>query len=272
MNGGLIKTSADMSEPEQRHAERMDAELRAHNEHLRAAADVRAGDHVLDVGCGAGQSTRDAARAAAPGTALGIDVSARQIERARELTATEGLDNATYVQGDAQLHPFEPGRHDLAISRFGVMFFSDPVAAFRNIARALRFDARLVLLVWQRREYNEWATAIDAALGGPEPPPATADPFSLGDRAVTERILSRAGFRRIRFAEVHEPVYYGPDGAAALDFVRGFQCTSAALERMGPGGAARAMELLRAMLDAHRSGDQGVVLDSRAWIVTARRR
>ena len=248
-----------------------DAELRAHNEHLRAAADVQPGDHVLDVGCGAGLTTREAARTAAPGRVLGVDVSARQIERARELTAAEGLENATYEVADAQLHDFPPARYDLAISRFGVMFFADPVAAFRNVARALRLDARLVLLVWQRREYNEWATAIDAALGGPEPPPATADPFSLGDRGHTERVLSRAGFRRIRFAEVHEPVYYGPDAAAALEFVRGFQCTSAALERMDEGGAGRALESLRAMLDAHRS-DGGVVLDSRAWLVTARRR
>ena len=261
-----------MREHEHRHAERFDAELHAHNQHLRAAAAVQPGDEVLDVGCGTGLTTREAARAAAPGHVLGIDVSARLIGRARELAAAEGLENATYEAADAQLHEFPPGRYDLAISRFGVMFFADPVAAFRNIARALRFDARLVLLVWQRREYNEWATAIDGALGGPEPPPATADPFSLGDRGHTERVLSRAGFRRIRFAEVYEPVHYGPDADAALEFVCGFQCTTAALERMDPSSAAGAVESLRHMLEAHRSGDRGVVLDSRAWLITARRR
>jgi SAM-dependent methyltransferase len=261
-----------MREPDDRHAERTDAELHAHNEHLRAAADVQPADHVLDIGCGAGRTTRDAALAAARGGVLGVDVSARQIERARRFTAAEGLRNAIYEVADAQVYDFAPGRYDLAISRFGVMFFADPVAAFRNIARALRFDARLVLLVWQRREYNEWATAIDAALDGPEPPPATADPFSLADRGATERLLSRAGFRRVRFAEVHEPVHYGPDATAALEFVRSFQCTGAALERMDPGTAAGALESLRDMLEAHRSGDRGVVLDSRAWLVTARRR
>ena len=87
-----------------------------------------------------------------------------------------------------------PRRFDLAISRFGTMFFADPVAAFTNIATALRTHGRLVALVWQRRELNEWALAIDAALGDPaEPPPPTADPFSLGDAEATTGILERAG-------------------------------------------------------------------------------
>src|SRR4051794_26867887 len=159
-----------------------DDELRQHNERLRAAARIRSGDHVLDIGCGAGQTTRDAARAAAPGEVLGIDVSEPMLERARELTAAERLDNVSYERGDAQVHRFASGQFDLAISRFGVMFFADPVAAFANIARALRHDARLVALVWQRREDNPWELAIDDALrlpGQPRTPPDGADPFSL---------------------------------------------------------------------------------------------
>ena len=165
-----------------------DDELRAHNERLRAAAAIRPGEEVLDIGCGAGQTTREAAGAAAPGRVLGIDVSQPALERARELTAAEGLDNVTYEQGDAEVHRFEPGRFDVAISRFGVMFFSDPVAAFANIARALRRGGRVVLLVWQRRERNEWDAAIDAALGAP-PPSARGEPFSLGEPAVTQSVL-----------------------------------------------------------------------------------
>jgi hypothetical protein len=115
-----------------------DLELRAHNERLRAAAAVARGDRVLDLGCGTGQSTRDAARAAAPGHVLGIDISASSIERARERTAAARLENATYEHGDAQTHLFAPGSFGLAISRFGAMFFSDPIAAFANVARALR--------------------------------------------------------------------------------------------------------------------------------------
>jgi ubiquinone/menaquinone biosynthesis C-methylase UbiE len=251
-----------------------DDELRAHNERLRAAVGVRPGDHVLDIGCGAGQSTRDAARVAAPGRVLGVDISAQLLERARQRTAAEGLDNVTYELGDAQVHPFAPEQYDLAISRFGTMFFSDPVAAFSNVARALRPDARVVLLVWQSRERNEWALAIDTALSGPAGPPTlqeTDDAFSLGDPATTTRILERAGFRSIHFSDVREPVFYGDDSAAALDFVRRFQCTSDALACLSPADSARALERLRDTLAAHQDGQQGVVFDSRAWIITARR-
>ena len=142
-----------------------DAELRAHHEHLRAAYGISPGDAVVDIGCGTGLTTREAARAAAPGRVVGVDVSERMLERARQVTAAEGLDNVRYELGDAQVHRFDPGGFDVAISRFGTMFFSDPAAAFANIAAALRPEGRLVLLVWQRREQNEWARAIDAALG-----------------------------------------------------------------------------------------------------------
>jgi SAM-dependent methyltransferase len=245
-----------------------DSELRPHNERLRAAAAVRRGDRVLDIGCGAGQTTREAARAAAPGTVLGVDVSAPMLERARELTAAEGLDNVTYEHGDAQTHPFAPASVDLAISRFGTMFFADPVAAFANIGRALRPGARLVLLVWQAAERNEWEVAIDAALGV-TPTPAF-HPFSLGDPDATTRILDRAGFGEIGFAWVREPVFYGRDVEEALAWVRGFSTTRDALAALDPDGAARALERLRAMLAEHR-GDDGVLFDSRSWLITARR-
>src|SRR5215216_5552262 len=200
------------------------AELRAHHEHLRAAYGISTGDEVVDIGCGTGLTTREAARAAAPGRVVGVDVSERMLERARQLTAAERLDNVQYALGDAQVHRFDPAGFDVAISRFGTMFFSDPAAAFANIAAALRPEARLVLLVWQRREHNEWARAIDAALGdAAQPPPPGADPFSLGDAEATAGILRRAGFDDMRFLDVHEPVLYGHDLDAALAVIRGFQ-------------------------------------------------
>jgi SAM-dependent methyltransferase len=250
-----------------------DAELSAHHEHLRAAYGISPGDEVVDVGCGTGLTTREAARAAAPGRVVGVDVSERMLERARQVTAAERLDNVRYELGDAQVHRFDPAGFDVAISRFGTMFFSDPAAAFANIAAALRPEARLVLLVWQRREQNEWELAIDAALGGAaQPPPPGADAFSLGDAEATARILERAGFADLRFEDVHEPVLYGHDLDAALAFVRGFQSTSAALARLSDGEAARALERLRETLEAHYSDDRGVVLDSRSWLITGRRR
>jgi len=250
-----------------------DVELRAHQEHLRAAYGISSGDEVVDIGCGTGLTTREAARAAAPGSVVGVDVSERMLERARQLTEAERIGNVRYELGDAQVHRFEPAGFDVAISRFGTMFFSDPAAAFANIAAALRPEARLVLLVWQPLEHNEWAQAIDAALGdAAEPPPPSADPFSLGDAEATARLLERAGFDDLRFEDIHEPVLYGHDVDAALAFVRGFQSTSAALATLDDGEAARTVERLREMLAAHHSDERGVVLDSRSWLITGRRR
>jgi SAM-dependent methyltransferase len=251
-----------------------DPELRAHHEHLRAAYGIDPGDEVLDVGCGTGLTTREAARATTPGHAVGVDVSERMLKRARELTDAEGLDNVSYELGDAQVYRFEPGRFDVAISRFGTMFFSDPAAAFANIAAALRPGARLVLLAWQPRELNTWVQRIDAAVGGLAqlPPAPDADPFSLGDAGLTKPILEGAGFEELRFEDVHEPVLYGRDIDAALEFICGFQNVSAALASMRNGEAARAVDRLRRLLDAHRTEERGIALDSRSWLITGRRR
>jgi SAM-dependent methyltransferase len=223
-----------------------DAELRPHNRRLRAAAAVGRHDRVLDIGCGAGLTTREAARAATAGHALGVDVSEPLLERARALSAD--LPNIAFRHADAQVHPFPRAQFDLGISRFGTMFFADPAAAFTNIGLALRPDARLVLLVWQSAERNEWSAVF--------PPAPGPNPFSLADPAATQSTLTAAGFADVTFTDVHEPVYYGPDAATAHDAVLGLRA---------PGGRR-----LRELLAAHDTGD-GVYFDSRAWLITARR-
>jgi len=247
------------------------SELRLHNEALRRAYGIGAGDHVLDIGCGLGQTTRDAARMAGDGSVLGVDVSAAMIERARELTRAEGLGNVEYQCGDAQVHPFPPQRFDVVISRFGTMFFTNPVAAFANIRRALRPAGRLVMMVWQAHARNAWAVTIQSALRGAataSSEPADTGAFSLGDPGTVERILGATGFAGIAFAEVQRPVYYGPDAAAALDFVLGFSNVREALEGMEPASAQHGLDRLRDAMAAHQRPD-GVWLDSRAWIVGA---
>ncbi|MFI6144607.1 class I SAM-dependent methyltransferase [Streptomyces sp. NPDC051109] len=251
-----------------------DAELQRHNQVLRRAARIRPHDHVLDIGCGSGQTTREAARRARAGSALGVDVSEPAVRRARELARAEGLRNVTFEQADAQAHRFQQERFDLVISRFGTMFFDDPVTAFANVGQALRPAGRLVMMVWQSRERNAWDVAIRRSLGAAEEPAAGGtegpDPFSLGDPPAVREILHASGFADVAFTDVHERVYYGPDVAAALAWVRGFTCTSAILKGMDPAAARRAVEDLRVALAAHL-GDDGVWFDSRAWIVTARR-
>jgi ubiquinone/menaquinone biosynthesis C-methylase UbiE len=247
-----------------------DAELRLHNELFRAAARVGPSDRVLDIGCGAGQSTREAARAAAAGSAVGVDVSAPMLERARQLSDDEGLANITYQQADAQVHHFPPASFDLCISRFGTMFFADPVAAFTNIGHALRPAGRLLLLVWQERDRNEWATAIRQTLTDAPAAPRGPDAFSLADPTATEGILSAAGFTEVTFTDVHEPVYYGPDSATAFDAVLSLWEFRDLLANLDATAAEQARTRLRTTLDAHTT-DDGVYFDSRAWIITARR-
>jgi SAM-dependent methyltransferase len=251
-------------------AELFDAEVAPHHRHFMAAARVATGDRVLDVGCGTGESARDAGRAAAGGSVVGVDVSAAALAYGRRLSRDEGLGNVGYVCADAQTYPFPPGYFDLAVSRFGVMFFADPVAAFANIGRALRPAGRLVLLIWQARERNEWSTEFRRVFAAGGPPVAVGlDPFSLGDPAVAEKVLA-AGFVEVGFAEVREPVYYGPDVATAEDLVLGLRDATALLAALEPAAAERARARLRELLAAHLTGG-GVFFDSRAWIVTARR-
>ncbi len=249
-----------------------DAELRLLGEVFRRACGIEPHDRVLDIGCGTGQTTREAARRAGEGGALGVDSSAEAIERARERARTEGIRNVTFVHADAEVYPFPSERFDLAISRFGTMFFDAPLDAFANVGRALRPAGGLVMMVWQGHGQNEWSRAIGDALGGSGhgPAPGGPDPFSLADPAIVEGILDATGFTDVGFTDVHQPIYFGPDVAAALEWVRGFTCTKEVLARLGTAAADRALERLRGTLGAHASGD-GVWFDSRAWIVKARR-
>jgi SAM-dependent methyltransferase len=250
-----------------------DAELRLHDEVLRRRYRIRADDRVLDIGCGTGRTTRDAARSTAEGSALGVDRSAPMIERARELARAERVGNVAFEQGDAQVHRFPEGGFDLAISRFGTMFFDDPVAAFANIARALRPAGRLVMMVWQGHEHNEWSMAIERALApgrSPVPAPGGREAFSLADQDAVEAILGAAGFGEATFTGVHRPVYYGPDVAAAMEWVGGFTSTRESLTRLGAAAAEQALERLGEAIAAH-AGEGGVWFDSRAWIIEAHR-
>jgi SAM-dependent methyltransferase len=252
-----------------------DAELRRYNLRLRAAAAVGPHDRVLDIGCGTGQTTRDAARAAVAGSALGVDISGQALHRARALSAEERLSNVDFQQADAQVHRFTRAHFDVCISRFGTMFFTDPLAAFTNIGLALRPGARLVLLVWQAAERNEWSRVIRAALA-PEPatpagPADGPDPFSLADPTVTERILTSAGFAGVTVTDVREPVWYGPDGATAYEAVLRLYEPRTLLATADPATAERSRRRLRAAIAARDTGS-GVYFDSRAWLVTAHRR
>ncbi|WP_432893670.1 class I SAM-dependent methyltransferase [Kribbella sp. CA-245084] len=233
-----------------------DAEMRFYRPRLREACGVRDGDRVLDVGCGGGQTTRDAAADA--GQVLGVDVSERMLEHARR----QPMPNVDYLLADAATYDFES--FDLIISRFGVMFFDDLIGAFTNLRRALRPGGRLVVLVWQPRAENEWARVIPEAIGGTY---RDESAFALGAEDVTREILTSAGFADPTFTAVHEPLYYGADVETAYANVLRLREPQALLAELDPAAAERAEAALRAMLAAHDTGD-GVLFDSAAWIIT----
>ncbi|HEX6310879.1 MAG TPA: methyltransferase domain-containing protein [Acidimicrobiia bacterium] len=257
------------------HEATFDASLEGYRRPFFGAAAIEAGEHVLDIGCGNGQTTRDAARLAAGGTALGVDLSSGMVELARRRAAEQGVDNAEFLQADAQIHPFDPGVRDVAISRTGTMFFGDPVAAFANIARALRPDGRLALLVWQSLPQNHWVRDFSAALAAgrelPSPPPDAPGPFSFADPDRGRSVLSAAGFVDITFDGAEELMYFGATADDAYRFVRGLGFTEFMLRDLSDAERARALDALRATIDDHQT-ETGVRYPSATWIVGARRR
>jgi SAM-dependent methyltransferase len=264
------RTVRTADERQVRHADRMADELRRLGDRFRAAVDVGRHDRVLDIGCGTGGTTRDAGRAAEDGTVLGVDVSASVLERARRLTDRAGLHNVSYRHADAEVHRFPAEHFDLGISRFGAMFFTDPATAFAGIGHALRPGARLVLMVWQSRDRNEWSTVVRDAVGVDPPDTGGGNAFALADPDATAAVLTTAGFVDVDATDVREPVYYGPDVAAAYSFVTDMRHIRDALARADAATAERVRRRLRAALAEHDTGE-GVHLGARAWIITARR-
>jgi SAM-dependent methyltransferase len=251
------------------HPDYFDRSVAAHHERLLATARIGERDHVLDIGCGTGQTTRDAARIASAGTALGVDLSSRMLECARRRAAEEGISNATFLQADAQIYPFEPGVYDVAVSRTTAMFFGDQVAAFANIGRALRSGGRLVLTTWQPIAGNEWLREISGALAAgrnlPGPPPGKG-PFSLSEPDRVRALLTEAGFAAVALEGSAAGMWFGTDADDAHRFVLGLMGWM--LDGLDELGRARATEALHATMEAHETED-GVVFGSAVWTIEA---
>lgn len=233
------------------------------------------GTAVLDVGCGCGDTTIEIARRVAPGEVLGIDISAPMLTRAAQQAKAAGV-SPRFELTDAQTHSFTAASFDVLFSRFGVMFFADPTAAFTNLRQALRVGGRLAFVCWQSMLDNPWMTVpMAAALQHLPPPPIPAPgapgPFAFADPDHVHAILAGAGFRDVALESVRMTLTVG--GGRELDETVDF------LLRMGP--AARALReaddpeltplvaaAVREALAPYQTAD-GVKMDSASWVVTA---
>lgn len=246
--------------------------LQQYDDWLLRAAGIRDGDHVLDVGCGTGSTTRAAAWLAGSGTALGVDLSSPMLTVAARRARDTGVGNATYLQADAQVHAFEPTAYDVLLSRTGCMFFADPVAAFTNLAQAMRPGGQVALLVWQAPSQNPWFTELTTALAAgrvaPTPPPDVPSPFAFADPTRVADILTTAGFAGPECEPVKEPMYWGPDVRTAEAFVLGI--LGWLLSDADADTRTRAITNLRRTLVKHFTPG-GVTFPSAAWLVTSRK-
>jgi len=270
-----------------RQQERTDAQLGPLGLPAIDALALRGGERVLDVGCGAGQTLLQLAERVGPdGWVTGLDVSGPLIEQARQRLARNGgvqdrlQDRIDVVLGDAETMPIAPPPYDALFSRFGIMFFQDPAAAFANLARALRPGARIAFLCWQELALNPWALEPLQAVRSlapelPAPEMLAADkpgPFRFADAELVRRYLTAAGLQDIAIAPHQTPMLVG--GARTVDeavkFALDIGPAARFVSELPPERRDQARPLLARVFERALTED-GVRMMSRTFVVTARR-
>lgn len=262
-----------------RYQDRLDRMLAPFGEAALKAAAIKSGERVLDVGCGCGATTLEAAASAGKtGRTLGLDISGPMVARAQERAASLGRP-ANFLVADAATHDFVPGSFDLLLSRFGVMFFDDPTAAFANMHKGLAKTGRLAFACWRTMQENPWLTApMRAALPllPPQEPaaPNAPGPFAFADKDRVASILSSAGFHDIALTPFNANVVLGlPDGGDPVEDALGQSLEIGPLARLLASQPddlrERAKTAVRAELAKHLT-PAGITLAGATWIVTAR--
>jgi SAM-dependent methyltransferase len=257
---------------------RLDQQLLPFGEAVMSKAGLSVGDVILDVGCGCGATSMALARAVGEhGRVVGADISAVMLECARKEASAAGLENLSFVDADAQSHAFAQRSFDVVHSRFGIMFFSEPAAAFANLLSALRPGGRLAFVCWQDTSKNPWlALPMRAALEHvtfdvPNDPYAPG-PFAFADADRVGGILAEAGFADVVFEELHQQLSIA--GQATLDeaaeFLLRLGPTARVLVEVDDATRARVHEAVRETLVPYATADE-VRMPSGAWVVTARR-
>lgn len=253
----------------------LDAMLQPLGEGGIAQASLLPGDRVIDIGCGCGATSLAIAQSVGlTGRVVGIDISEPMLAVARQ--RAKKLSNVSFSLADATIYKFAPASADVVFSRFGVMFFADPAAAFANIRKSLKPEGRACMVVWRPVTENPWVLQSLAIAGKyaplPAPPgPDEPGPFSWGNPERVESILEAAGFADVRLLaqDSRMRIGAGRDLAGAVDFLLGIGPMRQVMEGLAPDLRGRVLDEITGAL-APGFGPDGLVMDAATWIVTAR--
>ena len=255
----------------------LDEQLRPFGDAVLDAAQLRAGERVLDIGCGCGATTLDAARAVgAEGRATGVDISLAMLARAAERARAQKLGQARFECADAQVQRFEPASADAVISRFGVMFFDDPKAAFANISRAAKRGGRLAFVCWQGFQNNPWMAvptmaAMQFVTIQPPADPYAPGPMAFADAERVRGILAGAGWTSVeaRPLELEVSIAGGASLDDAVAFMMEMGPAAVALREADAATREKARTAITEALSRYATPG-GVVMGGAAWVFTAR--
>jgi SAM-dependent methyltransferase len=257
-------------------AERYDRMLGEYGDAVIRAVAPEPGERALDVGCGNGALTLDlAARVGPTGAVVGVDLSGPMLGLARSRSLERNLGNVTFEQSDAQVDDLGEGVYDIVTSRFGVMFFDDPVAAFTNFGRATKVGGRLGFVCWQSALSNEWAklaiTEMLRFVPMPQmPPPGTPGPLAMAEPEFTREVLEKAGWSDVELSTVEVAQWMGHDADDSVAFFQRGQLAKLFLADVDEATREKVWGAVAEALAPHQT-ENGVILGGKAWLVTASR-